>query len=58
MDQVGLQQCSTFGKVLLWGIVAALMLNGGWLASRAALPPVVRAAGIVQARLGPLGFGV
>ena len=51
MDQVGLQQCSTLGKVLLFGIVAALMLNGGWLTVNSTLPPVIRAAGVVQVRL-------
>jgi hypothetical protein len=52
MDQVGLQQCSGSGKALLWGLVAAFLLNGGWLAARASLPPVIRAAGVVQLVLG------
>jgi hypothetical protein len=50
MDQVGLQQCSLLGKALLFGIVAALMINGGWLLARSNLPPVIRAAGAVQVR--------
>lgn len=52
MDQVGLQQNTPLGKVILWGLVAALMGNGAWLASRGTLPPVIRAAGIVQVLLG------
>lgn len=27
MDQVGLEQCSTIGKVILFGIVGALMVR-------------------------------
>jgi hypothetical protein len=50
MDRVGLQQCSILGKALLFGIVAALMINGGWLLARSNLPPVIRAAGAVQVR--------
>lgn len=34
--------------------MAALMGNGAWLASRGTLPPVIRAAGIVQ--VGSVGF--
>ncbi|KAL4425751.1 hypothetical protein ABPG75_009767 [Micractinium tetrahymenae] len=58
MDQVGLEQCSTAGKVALFGIVGALMLNGVWLAAQAALPPVIRAAGVVQVLLGTALGGV
>lgn len=55
---MGLQECSTFGKVLLWGIVAALMINGGLLAAKAPLPPVIRAAGLVQVLLGTALGGI
>lgn len=58
MDQVGLQECSTLGKVFLWGVVAFFMLNGAFLASRGGLPPVVRAAGVVQVLLGTALGGV
>ncbi|KAL4445848.1 hypothetical protein ABPG77_009047 [Micractinium sp. CCAP 211/92] len=58
MDQVGLEQCSTIGKVVLFGIVGALMLNGAWLAAQPALPPVIRAAGVVQVLLGTALGGV
>ncbi len=27
MDQVGLEQCSTIGKIVLFGIVGALMVS-------------------------------
>lgn len=52
MDQVGLQQCSTSGKVILFGLVALFMANGAWLLANGSFPPVVRAAGAVQVRLG------
>jgi hypothetical protein len=50
MDQVGLQQCSTRGKAILFGLVALLMANGAWLLASAGLPPVIRAGGLVQVR--------
>lgn len=58
MDRVGTQECSPLGKVILWAVVAFFMLNGAWLASRGGLPPVVRAAGLVQVLLGTALGGV
>lgn len=58
MDQVGLQQCSGLGKAVLFGVVALLMLNGSWLALQGSLPPVVRAAGVVQVLLGTALGGI
>ena len=52
MDQVGLAQCSTVGKGLLFAVVAGFMLNGGFLLANSGLPPVIRAAGVVQLLLG------
>ena len=52
MDQVGLAQCSTVGKGLLLAAVAGFMLNGGLLMANSGLPPVIRAAGVVQLLLG------
>ena len=35
-------------------VVLAMLFNGGWLFSRPALAPVLRAAGLVQVRAGAL----
>ena len=58
MEAVGLQQTTPAGKFVLWGVVGALLLNGGWLFSQAALAPVLRAAGLVQVLLATALGGV
>lgn len=56
MDQVGLERSSPLGLLLLYTFLAALVGGGAYAASRPALPPAARAAGLVLACLG-LGLG-
>jgi hypothetical protein len=58
LPEVGLQRSSRGGVALVGGVVAALVVGGGWVLARAQAPAPARAAGVVCMLVGAVLAGV
>lgn len=58
MDQVGLEKTSSFGKLLIFSMVSAMIVGGSYMAQNAQLPTHLRSLGIVGILIGAAVGGV